>query len=149
MPDRVQQFILAIGALLIIGYLIVTNRLPEPVEPVEPSIPPVSEPDPPSDDITRLLAFHNAERTKPLTIDPKLAVAAEKHAKWMSENRMSHRGENGSSPADRIEAEGYSWSRWAENVAMGDTPERAFQLWIKSPPHRRNIRNESNASRGL
>jgi uncharacterized protein YkwD len=92
-----------------------------------------------------VVALHNAERSRrglpPLTIDPRLAAAAQRHARDMAaRHRMSHRGSDGSSPFRRMEAEGFAFRRAGENVAAGDlTAESAMGLWMKSPPHRRNV----------
>jgi uncharacterized protein YkwD len=126
-----------------------SQRLVEPpAPPVEP--PPVVKPVEPPTDGKTLLSLHNGQRERALRINPKLQAAAEKHARWMRENRrMSHRGAGRSSPVDRINAEGYDWRGWGENVAKYADAETAFSKWMGSPPHRRNIKNERFNEVGL
>ncbi len=63
---------------------------------------------------------------------------------------MTHTGSNGSSAGDRITAEGYSWSTWAENVAAGQ-PDCASVVgaWMGSTGHRANILNPSLTEIGV
>lgn len=77
----------------------------------------------------------------PLTINAQLAAAAVKHASWMAaNNRLDHTGEGGSSPGQRIAAEGYRASTWGENVASGySNPESVMVGWMSSPGHRANL----------
>jgi hypothetical protein len=55
----------------------------------------------------------------PLAFNAKLITAARKHSDWMKVNNVqSHDGANGSSPFDRMNAEGYTgWTAAGENVA--------------------------------
>ena len=105
---------------------------------------PVPLPPPDGNVLDRLHALHNRQRPDHLlTQNPLLMQAAQKHAEWMFRNsRMSHTGANGSSPFDRMRAEGYRYSYAGENVAYGySTPEAVFNGWMNSTGHRRNILN--------
>lgn len=85
-----------------------------------------------------------------LTWDYDLESAAFSHSSDMANNNfMSHTGSDGSSPQDRIEAEGYSWSTWAENVAAGQNDINAVMTsWMNSPGHCKNIMNGSVTEMG-
>lgn len=93
----------------------------------------------------RIVQLVNSERSKvgcsPLVVNAKLAKAAQDHSKDMAAHRnMSHTGSDGSSPGDRIQRAGYSWSTYGENVAYGyTTPESVMAGWMASPGHKRNI----------
>lgn len=95
--------------------------------------------------IADLLERHNRERAKeklpPLTLDPKLTAAAERHARDMAEHdTMSHEGSDGSSPQKRMEDAGYKGRATGENVAFGArTPAEVVRGWMDSPPHKKNI----------
>ncbi|WP_308427716.1 CAP domain-containing protein [Streptomyces albospinus] len=87
----------------------------------------------------------NEERAKvgcsPLTLNAKLAKAAQAHSQDMADHRnMSHTGSDGSDPGARINSAGYAWSSYGENVAYGyDTSESVMAGWMSSPGHKRNI----------
>lgn len=53
---------------------------------------------------------------------------------------FSHTNPDGQGPVDRLDAVGYNWSRWGENIAAGyATPEAVVSGWMASPGHRANI----------
>jgi uncharacterized protein YkwD len=89
----------------------------------------------------------NSERSKagcePLTVNEKLTKAAQDHSEDMAaHSNMSHTGSDGSSPGDRIERAGYSWSSYGENVAYGyDSPKSVMEGWMNSSGHKANILN--------
>ncbi|MFL9458672.1 MULTISPECIES: CAP domain-containing protein [Nostocales] len=97
--------------------------------------------------INRVVELTNVERQRaglpPLRLDGRLAAAAEKHSVDMAmRDYFDHKGEDGSSPFDRIKATGYRYSRAAENIyAGGSTPEDAVKGWMNSSGHRKNILN--------
>lgn len=122
----------------------------KPTEPEKPSPPKPSVlpyPTTPKVDsvVAEVLRIHNANRSpeSPLKLHSLLTQAAQKHADWMAKNRrMSHRGDKFSSPGARINAVGYQWSTYGENVAWGQTtPEQVMRVWLNSAAHRRNIKN--------
>ncbi|VAW34073.1 hypothetical protein MNBD_CHLOROFLEXI01-3172 [hydrothermal vent metagenome] len=89
----------------------------------------------------------NVERVaagcNPLQVNNKLVAAAQGHSEDMALNDFfSHTGSNGSSPGDRIAAEGYSYSTWGENIAAGyATAGAAVNGWVNSPGHLANLLN--------
>lgn len=93
----------------------------------------------------RLVARHNEERgeekLKTLQVSPKLQEAAQKHAESMAERgEMTHKGEDGSTPAERLKTEGYRYRRVGENIAYGQSSiEDVMEGWLDSPPHKKNI----------
>ncbi|HBX70805.1 MAG TPA: CAP domain-containing protein [Chloroflexi bacterium] len=95
----------------------------------------------------RVVELTNQEREangcSPVTMEPRLQAAAEGHSADMALNDFfSHTGSNGSSPWDRIHAQGYSYSRAGENIAAGySTPESVVTGWMNSDGHRANILN--------
>jgi uncharacterized protein YkwD len=76
-----------------------------------------------------------------LAISTKLTAAAERHAKDMAAHeKLAHKGSDGSSPIDRIKAEGYPYRRAGENIAAGRfNSERLMKGWVDSPHHKKNI----------
>lgn len=109
-------------------------------QPLERPTRPAESPSP-----TAVVEAHDRVRAErglvPLVVNPSLERAAMRHARDMAGRRkMSHRGGDGSSPFRRMEEEGYSFSRAAENVAAGVfSLESLMDAWMSSPPHRRNI----------
>lgn len=95
----------------------------------------------------QVITIVNAERAitgcNPLTINNMLVTAAQGHSQDMAQNDFfSHNGSNGSSPWDRMEAAGYSFSAAGENIAAGqETPEDVMTSWMNSSGHRANILN--------
>ena len=121
-----------------------------PTKPGTPSPKPTPTPAPtpaPTNITQVLLTAHNAERAKigapPLVLNAKLSTAAQKHANWMAaNNKMSHTGAGGSSFADRIRDEGYTFATGGENIAAGyPTADAVVNGWMNSPGHRANILN--------
>lgn len=89
----------------------------------------------------------NAERAKagcgPLSVDAKLTAAAQSHSEDMA-NRgyFDHASPEGHHADHRIEAAGYRWSAWGENIARGQKdPAAVMNAWMNSPGHRANILN--------
>ncbi|MBW4670298.1 MAG: CAP domain-containing protein [Cyanomargarita calcarea GSE-NOS-MK-12-04C] len=95
--------------------------------------------------INRVVELTNVERQRaglpPLKFNGRLAVAAQKHSVDMAmRDFFNHKGEDGSSPFDRIKATGYRYSRAAENISAGNsTPEDSVKGWMNSQGHRKNI----------
>ena len=119
-----------------------TKPLPQP----NPQPPPNPPPPNPSDFANRLLQLHNNHRNKlgkpSLKLNTSLNSAAQKHTAWMNTNQILSHYENGNNPGDRIKAEGYKWTTYGENIAMGySTPEAVFQGWLNSSGHKANIEN--------
>ncbi|MBN6053429.1 CAP domain-containing protein [Nonomuraea sp. RK-328] len=81
---------------------------------------------------------------RPLTHDPKLHLAAERHSADMAARGFfDHTAPDGSDPGSRIRAAGFTPIRaWGENIAMGQrTAAQVVQGWLDSPGHRANIMN--------
>ncbi|MFP3854124.1 MAG: CAP domain-containing protein [Anaerolineales bacterium] len=81
------------------------------------------------------------EGLAPLAPQSQLRSAARIHATDMACNGFTgHTGSDGSSVADRVEAQGYEWSWIGENYMVTNSgPEAAFNWWMDSDPHRDNI----------
>lgn len=79
----------------------------------------------------------------PLTINGRLMAAAQLHSEDMAlRDFFSHTSSNGSSPWDRMRAQGYTFSHAAENIAAGyPTPASVVEGWMNSSGHRANILN--------
>jgi uncharacterized protein YkwD len=78
----------------------------------------------------------------PLTLNSSLTQAALAHSREMAKNdRLDHRGRDGSTPAVRVERAGYGAHRIVgENIAAGAmTPVEVTDGWLESPAHCENI----------
>lgn len=88
----------------------------------------------------------NAQRERhgcaPLRTDSRLRAAARGHSADMRDHRyFDHNTPNGTTPWDRIEAQGYA-QPGAENIARGYQSAAAVVAgWMDSPGHRANILN--------
>ena len=108
---------------------------------------------------SRLLELINAERQSQglnaYRLQSQLQSAARRHSQDMACNGfLSHTGSDGSSVRDRVEQEGYDWSWIGENIfATGDAsssaPQRAFDWWMNSAPHRANLLSPNYTEIGL
>lgn len=95
------------------------------------------------------LQLHNEAREGAglghLCVNPTLTEAARAHAADMLErDYFGHYTPEGTSPIQRMEAEGYSgWSSWGENIAWGSgtrgDSKEIFAALMDSPGHRENI----------
>lgn len=70
-----------------------------------------------------------------------LLEAAKAHANDMATNNyFSHTGLDGRSPAQRVSAAGYNYSRMGENIAAGQSSvAEVMTAWIASPSHCQNM----------
>ncbi len=86
-----------------------------------------------------------------LSWNPRLAAAAEQHARSMAENAFfDHTGLDGSRVGSRTDAAGYRWRAVGENLAAGQrTLADAVQGWLLSEGHCRNLLDERFADFGL
>ncbi|SKB04306.1 CAP domain-containing protein [Aeromicrobium choanae] len=77
----------------------------------------------------------------PVRLESRLSSAAQRHALDMATHDFfSHTGSNGSDLSDRVDAQGYDWSRLGENIAAGQqSPKQVVGAWLASPGHCRNI----------
>ncbi len=87
---------------------------------------------------------------RPVRWNDLLAKAARLHSEDMARyNYFSHRGRDGSAPAQRVERVGYRYRAIAENIAAGQMkPEDAVAGWIKSPQHCANLMNPAYTEMG-
>jgi len=94
---------------------------------------------------SQMLKRVNAERASaglpPLTLDPRLNAAAQRHAEDMLQRSYySHISPDGSAPIDRARRSGYAARLVAENIARGPTSvDEVMDNWLASPEHRRNL----------
>lgn len=97
----------------------------------------------------RVVTLVNVRRVeaglRPVRLHAAVHTAARKHSADQARmGRMTHTGSDGSNPGQRISREGYRWSAWGENVAMGYlTPRAVMRAWMNSPGHRANILSRS------
>ena len=87
----------------------------------------------------------NAERARhglpPLTIDARLATAAQVHSTDMVRRGFfAHESPDGRQVWDRAVAAGYAYRKVAENIAAGQrTADEVVRGWMDSAGHRANI----------
>ncbi len=86
-----------------------------------------------------------------LTLDTRLRCAARVQSRDMGTNNfMSHTGSNGSTPWQRINNAGYTYTNAAENVAAGyATPAAVVNGWMGSTGHCNNIMNAALVHLGV
>jgi uncharacterized protein YkwD len=109
-----------------------------------------------TDRIDTLLDLANAERAKaglkPLRQNPQLMQAAQTQAEQTATaRRLEHVLPDARypRPQDRLDASGYPWRAWAENIAFGQrTPVDAVEAWMQSPGHRKNLLNPNYTELG-
>jgi len=77
----------------------------------------------------------------PLQWDNRLAVAARRHARDMSnKDFFDHRGSDGSDVSTRAREAGFQWRQIGENIAFNYPNATAVvQGWQESPPHCKNM----------
>ena len=97
----------------------------------------------------------NAERAKaglgPAAEVGSINQAAQGQSVYQAEQQtMTHTGADGSNAGQRIEAAGFAWSTWAENVAAGQTDcASVIAAWMGSDGHRSNILSPAMTSIGI
>lgn len=89
-------------------------------------------------------------KAPPLAWNAQLELAAQKHSEDMYRQKyLSHINQANQNPGDRISAAGYQWRSYAENIAQGVyTDATAFELWLNSPGHCKNLINENYTEMG-
>lgn len=159
---RIPQTFGAYGMTLVLGMFGATSLLqqcqpaPTPAPSVAaptPTSPPVSPSTAapsaptgavPTDNCVTLVNQERASRgLGALSVDGDLVAAAQNHSAYQAQNgTMSHTGSGGTNAGQRITAEGYQWSWWAENVAAGQSDcASVVGAWMASSGHRANILN--------
>jgi uncharacterized protein YkwD len=96
----------------------------------------------------------NSARTKAglsaLTVDSQLTAAAQGHSIDMAcFSLLSHTGSDGSSPAARVTAVGYSGAFREEIIYAGGYPQDAFNWWMNDPIHHDAILDSSATEFGV
>jgi len=109
--------------------------------------------------IDQILALVNAARANEgvhaLSPNPLLMAAAKIHSLDMGcNNFLDHTGSDGSKAKDRMIAQGYKPTYSAENIYAGATEygadaQGAFDWWMNSPVHRKNILNARPTEVGI
>lgn len=86
-----------------------------------------------------------------ITWSSQLEQAALVHSNDMyANNYFSHAAQDGSKAGDRIDAAGYHWRTYGENIALGYRNERdVVQGWLQSPGHCKNIMNKAYKEMGV
>ena len=102
----------------------------------------------------QLLQLHNTARQKggycgsrkinpstDLTWSTKLTTVAKRHSLDMAKNKFfGHIGSDRSNTKQRVNASGYQWEKYGENLAHRQpTPEIVFAAWLARKEHCRNI----------
>lgn len=96
-----------------------------------------------------------ADGESPLSPNPLLMAAAKVHSIDMGcHNFLDHTGSDGSKARDRMIAQGYKPTYAAENIYAGATQygadaQGAFDWWMNSPVHRKNILNARPTEVGI
>ncbi len=91
----------------------------------------------------------------PVSYNAQLTEAARLHSQDMSDRGyFDHTAPapapNGAGIGDRVTAAGYTWTAVAENIAQGQTSEKAvFESWMDSEGHRANMLNGTYTEIGL
>jgi uncharacterized protein YkwD len=101
--------------------------------------------------VERVNTLRRAADRLPLAPDPRLDLAAQRHAQDMLERGYyGHQSPEGAGPADRLRAGGYRARVAGENIAKGlFTPLDAVERWLASSGHRRNLLAREFASTGV
>ena len=91
------------------------------------------------------------EPTLPVSWSKTLYSIAADHSRDMAVNqKMSHKGSNGSDVPDRLNNGGYPWMAYAENVAFGHSSiQQVMEGWMSSPGHCKNIMNPNCSEIGV
>lgn len=87
----------------------------------------------------------------PVAWNDLLEKAALGHSTDMKQNNFfSHTSSNGNKAGTRIDAVGYNWQAYGENIGVGYEAEAdVINGWLKSPGHCKNIMNKSYTEMGV
>lgn len=87
----------------------------------------------------------------PLRLNDRLQSAAQKHADDMAnKGYFSHTSQDGRSPYQRMEQEGYAFWRAAENIAYGQrSVASVIHRWLNSAGHCANIMDAEVSEMGM
>jgi hypothetical protein len=95
--------------------------------------------------IRELVRLVNAKRIgagcPKLEWDDRIAAVAQEHSRDMvSRNFFDHTNPDGKNPFEQLKESNLPFSAAAENIALGPrTGKEAYNSWLKSPEHRRNM----------
>lgn len=80
-----------------------------------------------------------------------LTEAARNHSKNMARQKKLEHVLDDQEPSDRVAKTGYAMVTVGENIAAGVklAPRGAFDLWMNSPPHKKNILSDEYAEIGI
>ena len=86
-----------------------------------------------------------------VTWNDQLEKAALTHSKDMfANNYFSHKAQDGTNAGSRIDAAGYHWRTYGENIAMGYRNEQeVIAGWVSSPGHCKNMMNRAFKEMGV
>jgi uncharacterized protein YkwD len=101
--------------------------------------------------LTRINEERRRAGLQPLTLEPRLTAAAQRHAEDMLQHSyFAHRGTDGRTVRERARAAGYSWQAVGENIAVGQlSPKEVVESWMRSPGHRDNILDRRYTQTGI
>ncbi|WP_223151842.1 CAP domain-containing protein [Chitinophaga qingshengii] len=87
----------------------------------------------------------------PVTWNDLLEKAAYDHSADMNKNNyFDHNSPSGTDPGARLDAVGYKWNTYGENIAKGYMDEQSVITgWINSPGHCKNIMNGNFKEMGI
>lgn len=120
------------------GTALLSKCAPAPAPPPAPVTSPISVA---AEVVAAVNTYRAQSGVPPLGLNSLLNGAALDHSTDMAQRHvMTHTGWDGSTAGQRIAANGYTFSTWAENVAAGQTTVAAvMQAWMGSAGHRANI----------
>lgn len=145
---RAPRTLGAWGVTLVLG-LFGTSALMPRCAPPPPAPAPAAVP---SDQCVTLVNKERAARgIAPVTVDGRLATAAQNHSNYQASTlKMSHTGSGGTNAGQRLSNAGYAWRTWAENVAAGQADcTQVMSAWMNSSGHRANILNVNMVHIGM
>jgi uncharacterized YkwD family protein len=105
-------------------------------------------------DASKILQLCNAERAKvgarPLAANADLTKLANMKSQDMAKNNyFSHQSPTYGSPFDMMKTYGISYMYAGENLAINQSADGAFNAWMNSEGHRRNILNADFTEIGI
>jgi uncharacterized protein YkwD len=140
-PHRIEIVSTEGGSPVVVGLLPVCVGCRGLAAPPEPPAGRTTEPEEAARRIAALVAELRASvGLAPLAHHDGLARAAHEHARDMRDaGYFSHRGRSGSTPGDRVVAQGVVAPVVYENLALARSAEDAFLALLESPVHLRSI----------
>ncbi len=145
---RVGQHLGAFGMTAALG-LFSVGGLANRCAPAPPPLVQVADVQQPV--VTSVNQYRAQSGRAAVAVDQRLTNAAQSHANdQAARGVMTHTGSGGTNAGQRISANGYTWTTWAENVAAGQTtPTDVMNAWMNSAGHKANILNGSMVHIGV